>query len=99
MNMIRVSNSLDQDQDRCFIGLDLGQNCLLRLSADAAAGKELKRVNPWENRLFSVENNVGFSTDLPQGSVGQSTGLIINQMTVYTCIAMVSSLFARRWPQ
>ena len=34
-NTVRVSNSLDSDQDRHFVGPDLGSNCLLRLSADA----------------------------------------------------------------
>ena len=33
-NMIKVSNSLDPDQDRQNVGLDLGPNCLPRLSAD-----------------------------------------------------------------
>ena len=33
-NTIRVSNSLDPDQARHFVGPDLGQNCLQRLSAD-----------------------------------------------------------------
>ena len=32
--MIRVSNSLDSDQARHFVGPDLGPNCLQRLSAD-----------------------------------------------------------------
>ena len=32
--MIRVSNSLDPDQARHFVGPDLGPNCLQRLSAD-----------------------------------------------------------------
>ena len=27
-NTIRVSNSLDQDQARCFVGPELGPNCL-----------------------------------------------------------------------
>ena len=31
---IRVSNSLVPDQARCFVGPDLGLNCLQRLSAD-----------------------------------------------------------------
>ena len=31
---IRVSNSLDPDQDRHFVGPDLGQKCFQRLSAD-----------------------------------------------------------------
>ena len=38
-NTIRVSNSLDPDQARHFVGPDLGPNCLQRLSADIA-GKE-----------------------------------------------------------
>ena len=33
-NTIRVSNSLDPDQDRHSVGPDLGSNCLQRLSAD-----------------------------------------------------------------
>ena len=33
-NTIRVSNSLDPDQARRFVGPDLGPNCLQRLSAD-----------------------------------------------------------------
>ena len=32
-NSIRMSNSLDPDQARCFVGPDLGPNCLQRLSA------------------------------------------------------------------
>ena len=88
MDMIRVSTSLDQDQDRRFIGLGFGQNCLLRLSADAAAGKWLKRGTPLENILFSVDNNVGFSTDLPPRSVGYSItnhGYHTTVYQAYTC--------------
>ena len=33
-NTIRVSNSLDPDQARHFVGPDLGPNCMQRLSAD-----------------------------------------------------------------
>ena len=35
-NTIRVSNSLDPDQARRFVGPDLGPNCLQRLSAGTA---------------------------------------------------------------
>ena len=53
-NTIRVSNSLDPGQARHFVGPDLGQSCLQRLSEDIA-GKELNtkqlfdtfRLNPW----------------------------------------------------
>ena len=31
---LTVSNGLDPDQDRRFVGRDLGPNCLQRLSAD-----------------------------------------------------------------
>ena len=31
---IRVSNHMDPDQDRHYVGPDLDQNCLQRLSAD-----------------------------------------------------------------
>ena len=46
MNTIRVSYGFDPDQDRHFVGPDLGPNCLQLLSADdkkVAAIKE--RVN------------------------------------------------------
>ena len=33
-NTIRVSNGLDQDQAQCFVGSNLGLNCLQKLSAD-----------------------------------------------------------------
>ena len=33
-NTIRVSNSLEPDQDRHYVGPDLGPNCLQRLSAE-----------------------------------------------------------------
>ena len=37
-NPIRVSNSLDSDQDRHFVGPDLGLNCLQSLSTDDKSG-------------------------------------------------------------
>ena len=33
-NTVRVSNSLDPDKNRNFVGPDLDSNCLKRLSAD-----------------------------------------------------------------
>ena len=33
-NTIRVSNALDSDQDRHFVGPDLGSNLLQKLSAE-----------------------------------------------------------------
>ena len=38
-NAIRMSNSLDPDQARHFVGPDLGPNCLQRLSADDTSRK------------------------------------------------------------
>ena len=35
---VRVSNSLDPDQDLHYVGPDLGPNCLQRLSADLQSG-------------------------------------------------------------
>ena len=45
--MIRVLNSLDPDQARLSVGLDLGPNCLQKLSADKSRTKEM-RVKAWE---------------------------------------------------
>ena len=41
-NTIRVSNSLDPDQARHFVGPDLGPNCLQRLSADNTSKRRAK---------------------------------------------------------
>ena len=40
-NVIRVSNSLNADQARRFVGPDLDPKCLLRLSADDISTCEL----------------------------------------------------------
>ena len=41
-NTIRVTNSLDPDQARHFVGPDLGPNCLQRLSADDSTRQRVK---------------------------------------------------------
>ena len=38
-----MSNSLDPDQDRHFVGPDMGPNCLQKLSADELVGEELSK--------------------------------------------------------
>ena len=43
-NTIRVSNSLDPEQDRHSVGPDLGPNCLQGLSADEKVGGSKERV-------------------------------------------------------
>ena len=40
-----MSNSLNPDQDRCFVGPDLGPNCLQRLSADDKVTAIKERVS------------------------------------------------------
>ena len=62
-NTIRMSNSLDPEQARHFVRLDLGPNCLQRSSADKA-GKELNTkqlvdtfwLKPWL-KLISFGSN------------------------------------------
>ena len=39
-NTIRGSNGSGPDQDRHFVGPDLGPNCLQRLSADHKSGRQ-----------------------------------------------------------
>ena len=43
-NTFRVSNSLDPDQDRFFVGPDLGTNCLQRFTADDKCHPSQERV-------------------------------------------------------
>ena len=50
-NTIRVSNGLDPDQDRHFVGPDLGPNCLQRSSADDKFETELKFWVPTSDSL------------------------------------------------
>ena len=40
-----MPNSLDPDQDRHFVGPDLGPNCLQSLSADIKVATSKERVN------------------------------------------------------
>ena len=68
-----MSNSLDPDQARRFVGPDLGQNCLQRLSADGA-GKELKkqadkiRMGCWIIFSLFLHENIccGYSFEVPR---------------------------------
>ena len=46
-----MSNSLDPDQARRFVGPDLGSNCLPKLSADDT-GRQ--RVNEIGHEIFSM---------------------------------------------
>ena len=50
-NAIRVSNSLDPDQARHFVGPDLGPNCLQRLSADDTSRQ---RVNTFITGILVI---------------------------------------------
>ena len=43
-NPLKVSNGLDPDQDRRFVGSDLGPNCLQRLSAAYGSRQSVKMV-------------------------------------------------------
>ena len=50
-NSIKVSNSLDPDQARPFVGPDLGPNCMRRLFADDTSGQSVTAYFPG-GRLF-----------------------------------------------
>ena len=49
-----MSNGLDPDQDRSYVGPDLGPNCLQRLSADdkSPQAREELTVNPSDAKFF-----------------------------------------------
>ena len=48
---IRVSNSLDPDQDQHFVDPDLCPNCLQRLSADNKSPLARKKLNMYPDYL------------------------------------------------
>ena len=53
-----MSNSLDPDQARHFVGPDLGSNCLQRLSADNASRRRVNHactVIKWDTKPFFVQ--------------------------------------------
>ena len=45
-NTIRVSNSLDPDQTRLYVGPDLGSNCLQSLPVDDTGRQRSKELLP-----------------------------------------------------
>ena len=49
MNTIRVSNSLDTDQDQHNVGPDIDLNCLQRLSADGKGRRWQEKSQPFVN--------------------------------------------------
>ena len=49
---IRVSNSLDPDQDLDSVGLDMVPNCLQRVSADDKVIPSKERVKGWQWTIF-----------------------------------------------
>ena len=51
-NTIRVSNSLDPDQARHFVGTDLGPNCLQMLSADNISRQRVKMSSTIRSRQY-----------------------------------------------
>ena len=71
-----MSNSLDPDQARQFVGPDLGPNCLQRLSADIS-GKELNEkqlvdtfgLKPWLKLIhFAPTFSIWLKCWLPKNS-------------------------------
>ena len=60
-NTIRVPNSLDSDQDRHYVGPDLGPNCLQRLSTDDTENELICMMSSTaqgDNELLNVLNSL-----------------------------------------
>ena len=59
---IRVSNSLDPDQARHFVGPDLGPNYLQRLSADDTSrqrgGKDVDKPAYWLSLIYTIDKQL-----------------------------------------
>ena len=51
MKIIRVSNGLDLDQDRHYVGLDLGPNCLQRSSENDTSKQRVKQSCCYNTKL------------------------------------------------
>ena len=57
-NIIRVSNSMDPEQARLFVGPDLGPYWLQRLSADDTSGQRVNDVHSRFKRNILSEINI-----------------------------------------
>ena len=63
-----MSNSLDPDQARHYVGPDLGPNCLQKLSADDTTRQRVK--------FFSITNNYGNSLSINAAGLHTHTFLL-----------------------
>ena len=52
-----MSNSLDPDKARPFVGADLGQNCLQKLSKTTLSWQRVKKMNKEGLILFVAQNS------------------------------------------
>ena len=80
-----MSNSLDPDQARHFVGPDLGPNCLHRLSAD---GTSRQRVHTLELR-HEISNKVVCLTSKASDQPAHTRSLI---RAFATCLNILSVL-------
>ena len=72
INTLRMSSSLDTDQDRQFVGPDLGQNCLQRLAADNIGRQRV-------NTLFIILSVCAEYNHVRTWSVTRFRGMISTQ--------------------
>ena len=72
-NTIRMSNSLDPDPARRFVGPDLDPNCLQRLSADDKSPTSVERVKSPESSHKTTESATKTRTTAPVWPAIKST--------------------------
>ena len=60
-NIIRVSNSLNPDQARHFVGPDLGPICLQRLSADDISKQKVNALKPEASSIMRALSGARFT--------------------------------------
>ena len=53
-NNIRVTNGLDPDDAQCFVGPDLGSNCLQMLSADDSSRQRINSITKASQNILYV---------------------------------------------
>ena len=86
-NTIRMSNSLDPDQARRFVGPDLGPNCSPRLSADVTGihGFKYSRLHGRDfwNLIFTSENTIKYLYDWL--FVYYMYSMHVNKFWIYLC--------------
>ena len=105
-NIISVSNSFDQDQDRHSVGPDLGPNCLKRLSADTKGSQLARKELNMDVQLSSCTRGLKFGLGFHQypyfvydSSIGSGNTILKRRLvSAFTTCILEEDQNLMSWP-